>query len=216
MRKVLAAVCAPGAVLASLACASLAHAPLAHADDREASGGTSIAYSHKGQFGIYSQFGVGYRALFRYNNNDYCGESGKSVCTGTTPPWVELGISYAPSKSIELITDFRIGLTNDFRPDTVTSKAPRELVLAPGIKAFVDDSGSVKWFTTFQVALDFTDYSADNVAASLDVGLRNVNGVLIDLHRTFGFYVHVGETIGFVRWLRFEMDGGLGLQARFP
>ncbi len=190
--------------------------PVAHAEDREAEGGTSISYRHKGQFGIYSQIGAGYRAIFRYDTNDYCGEANKSVCTGFAPPWIELGVSYAPTNSIELITDVRFGLGDDFRPDTATAKAPHELVIAPGIKVFVDDSGSVKWFTTFQVALDFTDYSVDNVAASTDVGFRNVNGVLIDLHRTFGFYVHVGETIGFVRWLRFEMDGGIGLQARFP
>jgi len=200
----------------SLIVCSLSLTSGARAEDREASGGTSIAYEHKGQFGIYSQVGVGYRAIFRYNTNDYCGTNGTSVCTGLAPPFIELGLSYAPLSNVELITDLRLGLTDDFRPDTVTAKAPRQLVLAPGVKFYINDKGSLKWFTTFQVAFDFSDYSSDNVSTSVDLAFRNVNGILIDLHRTFGFYIHFGETIGFVRWLRFEMSGGVGLQARFP
>jgi hypothetical protein len=189
---------------------------VAHAEDQEASGGTSISYQHKGQFGIYSQIGIGYRAIFRYDVNDYCGKAGSGVCTGMAPPYVELGVSYAPTNHIELITDVRFGLTDDFRPDTVTTKAPHEFVLSPGIKVYLDDKGSLKWFTSFQVAFDFSDYSSDNVSASVDLGFRNVNGLLVDLHQSFGVYVNVGETVGFVRWLRFELDAGIGIQARFP
>jgi hypothetical protein len=29
-------------------------------------------------------------------------------------------------------------------------------------------------------------------------------------------YLQFGETIGFVRWLRFDIDGGVGVQARLP
>ncbi len=54
------------------------------------------------------------------------------------------------------------------------------------------------------------------MSAATDLGLRNVNGFLVDLHRTFGIYVHVGETISFVRWLRFEIDGGIGMMVRVP
>ena len=190
--------------------------PVARAEDRVATGGTSISYEHKGQFGIYSQFGVGYRAIFRYHVNDYCGTAGQAVCTGLAPPYMEIGLSYAPISNLELITDFRIGLIDDFRPDTATQKAPRELALAPGIKLYINDKGSLKLFTTFQVAFDFADYSVDNVSQSVDVAFRNVNGLLVDLHQSFGIYVHVGETVGFVRWLRFEIDGGVGVQARFP
>jgi hypothetical protein len=188
----------------------------ARADDKEATGGTSISYKHKGQFGFYSQLGVGYRAIFRYNGSDFCGEAGKGVCTGTTPPWIELGVSYGVSNAFEILVDMRLGLGADFLPDTSTAKAPHEFVVAPGFKFYVNDLGSIKWFSTLQFAIDGTDYSSSGPAASVDVGIRNVNGILVDLHRTFGIYAHFGETIGFVRWLRFEMDGGIGLQVRFP
>jgi hypothetical protein len=41
-------------------------------------------------------------------------------------------------------------------------------------------------------------------------------GIELDLHRTFGLYVHFGETMTFVNWLRFDLHAGVGLQARFP
>jgi hypothetical protein len=31
-----------------------------------------------------------------------------------------------------------------------------------------------------------------------------------------GFYFQFGETIGFRRWFRIELDVGLGVQVRFP
>ena len=56
----------------------------------------------------------------------------------------------------------------------------------------------------------------DRFEEGTDFALRNVNGILLDIHRNYGMYLHFGETIGFVRWLRFEIDGGVGVQVRFP
>jgi hypothetical protein len=187
----------------------------AFADD-ELSGGVHIQYNHRGQFQLYTQGGVGYRAIFTYNRNDYCGSAGTRVCTNLAPPFIEFGLAFAPTSSLELITDVRWGLAADFKPAGSTGDPPRQFAVAPGFRIYIDDAGSSKFFTTLQLALDFTDYSIDNNAKSIDVGVRNVNGLLLDLHRTFGVYLFVGETIGFLRWLRFEMDGGLGLQIRFP
>ena len=49
-----------------------------------------------------------------------------------------------------------------------------------------------------------------------DFGVRNANGLMFEVMRNFGFYIQFGETVGFVRWLRFEIDGGAGVQARIP
>jgi hypothetical protein len=185
----------------------------AHADE-EAEGGTHRSWSHKGQVGIHAQVGQGYRFIAPYGE-EYCGTSG-SVCTAAPPPFLDLGISYAPTRSLELLVEMRLGITTDFKPQRAGSDSPRPFVFAPGIKYYVDDSGSAKIFSTLQVSFDRTDYSASGAATSTDVGVRNVNGVLLDVHRTFGIYLHVGMTLGFVRWMRFEVDGGLGIQARFP
>src|SRR5438477_9189014 len=109
----------------AVSAALLLGAHAAHAEDREARGGTSIAYNHAGQFGLYTQLGIGYRALFRYNENDFCGSAASGVCTGFGSPWIELGGSWATSSRVELITDLRIGLPSHFAPDTARAKAPR-------------------------------------------------------------------------------------------
>lgn len=176
---------------------------------------SSVSMTHKGQFGVHVQPGVGYRVLFPYNE-EYCGQSAKSVCTGRSPTFVELGLSFGVSRSVELLADFRYGVEGDFVLPASSADAPHALVVAPGVKVYMDEEGTTKFFSTLQVAFDFTDFSGALVAEGMDVGLRNVNGVQIDLHRTFGIYLHFGETIGFVRWLRFELDAGIGLQARFP
>jgi hypothetical protein len=193
----------------------------ARATDKEATGGTTITYKHKGQVGIYTQLGVGYRAIFPYHSNDFCGEStatggAKSACTGFTPGFIDVGISYAFTNTVEVLGDVRIGLGQDFKPETASGAAPHVLAIAPGFKFYVNEAGSVKWFSTVQLAIDLTDYSTSGVAASTDIGLKNVNGILVDLHRTFGIYGHVGETVSFVRWLSFELDFGIGMQVRFP
>jgi hypothetical protein len=195
----------------------IASAGLARAagEDYEATGGTEKAYKHGGQFKLYAQTGLGYRLIFRYNDDDFCGQAGKTNCRGSVPFWVEAGVGYGITDSFELLADVRIGLAEDLSPST-TEKGPKQLVIAPGMRIFIDDAGSFKFFTTFQLAIDRTDYSASNVATATDFGVRNVNGFLIDLHRTFGVYLHIGETIGFVRWLRFEVDGGIGMMVRLP
>jgi hypothetical protein len=187
---------------------------VALAEDYEATGGTERAYRHGGQFKIYTQVGIGYRLIYRYDNNDYCGQAGQTQCRDSTPPWIEFGLGYGITDSFEVLTDIRVGLGGDFKPEGSPDSGPKQFVIAPGVRIFIDDAGSIKFFTTFQLAIDRTDY--EGVKTATDFGLRNVNGLLVDLHRTFGIYAHVGETVGFARWLRFEVDGGLGMMVRLP
>ncbi len=176
----------------------------------------SVVDSHEGQFGIYAQVGIGYRALFRYQSNQFCGQAGQAVCTGTEPPFMEIGLDYAVSRQVELLAEVRFGLSDDFKPSTSTGSAPKELGFNPGVKIYLDETGTTKLFTTFQIAIDRTNYAVDNVAAPTDIGLRNVNGFQFDVHRTFGIYLHLGETLSFVRWASVALDGGIGMQVRFP
>lgn len=179
-----------------------------------------MSYSHRNQVGIQFQLGTGYRAIAPYRE-EFCGQrksngENRAFCTGRSPAFLDVGLSYGVTSSLELLVEFRIGLESDFTPIGSAADAPRPLMLAPGLKLYIDDAGSTKFFSTLQVAFDFTDYTASGAEDGTDVGVRNVNGLLIDLHRTFGVYAHAGLTIGFVRWLRFEVEGGLGMQARFP
>jgi hypothetical protein len=204
--------------LALLALALLA-SRTAFAADEEADGGTKISYSHRHQVGVHAQLGGGYRVLAMYEGDQdvgFCGQAGKNVCTGTSPVFLEVGLSFGVSRSVELLADFRLGLQEDFRPGGSGADAPRAIAFQPGLKIYIDDEGSLKFFSTLQLTFDFTDFSANGIDEGTDFGVRNVNGLQVDLHKTFGFYLVAGPTIGFVRWLRFEVDGGVGIQARFP
>jgi len=46
--------------------------------------------------------------------------------------------------------------------------------------------------------------------------VRNLNGLWFDLDDSYGFYGYVGETLSFSRWLRFELEAGVGFQGRYP
>jgi hypothetical protein len=37
-----------------------------------------------------------------------------------------------------------------------------------------------------------------------------------DLHHAYGFYVFVGETLTFKRWLMGDLEAGIGIQGRYP
>ena len=36
-----------------------------------------------------------------------------------------------------------------------------------------------------------------------------------DVDRAYGVYAFVGETASFVRWMRFELEAGIGFQGRY-
>ncbi len=220
LQATLAVVTSAAALVAATLAPSLA---LAEGEpDTEAAEPT---YSHKGQFGVHLQPGTGYRVLFPYNE-EYCGQTSdegpKSVCTGRSPFYLDVGLSFGVTHSLELIADLRLGLEQDFE-SLAGGAGPKQLSFAAGLRLFVDPDGKFKFFSTLQGVVETTDYSATTGGAGgppledvADFGVRNVNGVQLDLHRTFGVFVHFGETVTFANWLRFELHGGVGVQARFP
>lgn len=188
--------------------------PRAALADDEADGGTKRAWSHKGQFGVSVDFGTGYRSIFPYDE-EWCGST-DAVCSARAPFFVDFTLTYGVTRAVELVADVRLGLEDDFQPAQLSQEAPTPISFGGGVRFYVDDTGSSKFFTSFLVGLDQTDYSGSGSSVRTDVLLRNVNGLLIDFHRTFGAYVFLGANLGFVRWLSFQVDAGVGLQARFP
>ena len=47
----------------------------------------------------------------------------------------------------------------------------------------------------------------------MESGLHS--GLWFDLARSYGVYVFVGETATVARWMRFELEGGIGVQGRY-
>lgn len=179
---------------------------------------------HKGQFGASVRVGVGLRGIATYDPSVYCGVTDSNakygyapVCTGRSPVTLGLEASYGVTAKIELLAELDLGLERDFAATPAQSDGPRALVLAPGARFFFSETGRVRTFVTAQAVLDFTDYhTASGAGRGADFGVRSLQGVWVDLHRSYGFYVYAGETATFSRWLDAQLEAGIGFQARYP
>jgi hypothetical protein len=167
--------------------------------------------AHYQQFGIAILPGTGYRGIFPYQEMINCGQPEKRVCTGRLPVFLDVQPSFGFARRWDVLIDLRFGLGQDFT-------GARQFAVAPGVRYWVDPEDSAKFFATAQIAYDTTPQHADGTALKHndDVAFRNSNGFMFEVMRNFGVYIQFGETIGFVRWLRFEIDGGIGVQARLP
>ncbi len=180
-------------------------------------------YSHKGQLQVSLRLGVGMRAIIAYDDADYCGETDSmnggnaAVCTGRVPFSFDLELGYGIARKIDLIAEIRVGIEEDFTA-TVTGAGdgPRMFHLSPGLRFFFSDSKTLKLFTTAQLVFDFAGYKdAGGQDRGADFGVRNLNGLWLDLDRAYGFYAYVGETATFGRWLLTQLEAGVGVSARF-
>jgi hypothetical protein len=166
--------------------------------------------SHHLQFGIALLPGTGYRAIFPYQEGINCGQLNKRVCSGRLPTFLDVQPSFGFAERWDVLIDLRFGLEEDFM-------GSREFALAPGVRYWVDPQDQWKFFTTVQVVYDATPQHQQGVLPhNDDIAVRNSNGFMFEVMRNFGAYVQFGETIGFRRWLRFEIDAGVGVQARLP
>lgn len=169
--------------------------------------------NHERQTGLGLMPGLGYRVIAPYRDHQVCGDSSgdasKRVCTSAVPAFLDLQLSFGITHRLDLLLDMRFGLAHD--PATVSS---HQFALAPGLRIWLDEDVALKFYTTAQLLYDSTDYSG--VVASNDFGVRNANGLMYDLIRNVGFYLQFGESFGFRRWFRIELDAGLGVQVRFP
>jgi len=186
----------------------------AHGEER-ALDETSPEESNRGQFGVQVRMGSGYRGIFPYND-EYCGspqeDANNDFCSNRTPVFLDFGLSYRVLDRLDLLLEMRLGLEADFGINE-SSDGPRDRLYAPGVRVYFREGGTAKVFSTLQFVVDTTSYDQTD---DTDLAVKNVTGFQIDPHRTVGVFFFFGETVGWRRWLRFEMEGGLGLQARFP
>jgi len=164
--------------------------------------------SHDRQLGIAVSPGTGFRVLFPYQEGIYCGEIGKRVCSARLPAYLDVQASFGFTAHWDVLAELRLGLEDDFA-------RTRAVAVIPGVRYWVDPSQRIKFFTTLQLDVDLTEQH-NRALTGYDLAVHNGNGLMFEVMRDLGFYVQLSETIGFVRWLRFEIDVGAGVQARFP
>lgn len=180
--------------------------------------------SHKGMFEVSLRAAVGLRAIVSYDKTDYCGATDAStstgnapVCTGRAPFAFDLELGYGIARRIDVFAELRLGLETDFhQTPQASAPGPRMLHVSPGARFFFSDAKSSKLFTTAQLVFDFAGYKdAGGADRGTDFGVRNMNGLWFDLEKAYGFYVYLGETATFSRWMRFELELGVGFQGRY-
>jgi hypothetical protein len=172
------------------------------------------ALDHKHQLGLAVLPGIGYRVIARYNDRQVCvdhsEDDSKWVCTNDVPFFMDFQVAFGITSKFDLITDLRLGLAHD-----EAVGIGRQFAVSPGLRVWLDNDVRVKFFTTLQAVIDHTAQNSTTVEDT-DFGVRNSNGLMYDAIRNVGFYFQFGETIGFRRWFRIELDLGLGVQVRFP
>jgi hypothetical protein len=163
---------------------------------------------HKYQLGIALLPGAGFRGIAPYEDGINCGEQAKRVCTGKLPFFIDVQPSFGFAEHWDVLVDLRFGIESDFTRS-------RQFAIAPGVRYWVDPELPFKFFATIQGVFDATA-QGDPRLENNDFGVRNSNGLMFDLMSNLGIYMQFGETLAFRRWLRFEIDGGVGVQARIP
>jgi hypothetical protein len=180
-----------------------------------AGAGETTNLSHYLQSGLSIMPGTGYRLIVPYKEHVYCadssGISSKRVCSRRIPFFLDIQLSFGALSRMDIILDLRFGLEQD-----PAISGSHQFAVAPGLRFWLDQERAFKFFTTLQFVYDYTDFSGSPGVQSHDFGLRNANGLIFDPIRNVGFFVQFGETIGFRRWFRIDVDVGLGAQIRFP
>ena len=187
---------------------------VAHADDGVV---PPKPNDHLHQFALGLQVPIGVRAIITYNN-EWCGVRGDNgsanatACIGRTPFTLDFEPAFGVKANLELMMEVRVGLERDFGGTTGNYSGPRLFQWAPGVRFYFSEAGRSKLFSTAQLAFDFTGYDGKPA----DFFLRNVNGFQLDLDPSYGLYFFVGEEAAFRRWFDFEVEGGIGIQGRYP
>ena len=178
---------------------------------------------HVGQFGISLRAALGMRALAPYDKAVYCGSLDKStssgyapVCVGRSPFVLDLEASYGLRAKLDAFLEIRLGIETDFGSSPTANDGPHIVHVSPGIRVFFSEARRSKLFSTAQLVLDFSGYKdSSGLTRGADFGVRNLNGLWFEIDKSYAAYVYVGETLTFVRWLSFELEGGVGFQVRY-
>jgi hypothetical protein len=182
-----------------------------------------VSTDHRHQFGLSARVAFGLRGVATYDDVDYCGtrssDTGSgfaAVCIGRAPISLDLEASYGIARKRELILELRLGLERDYGAVPGVD-GPRTHFIAPGVRLFFSEAKTSKLFTQVQLVVDWTNYKdGSGQYRGTDYGFRNLNGLWFDLHHAYGFYIFVGETLTFSRWLMGDLEAGIGIQGRYP
>ncbi len=172
---------------------------------------TRLRWGHRMQGELRVTASVGYAIAIHYERSPPCDAVGSTFCHGRTPFTLDFAGGFGVLEWLEVEARFRLGVEQT-QGLSITNGVGSALPMAAGVgvRAYGSESSRFKFGFGAAVLLDFTANQPLDVVARLDQGIH------YDVARNFAFYVQVGETIQFLRNLYAGIDGGLGVQGRFP
>ena len=180
---------------------------------------------HGHQFGVELGLGLGYRLIKPYGDI-WCGERtndpdnpNEPFCSSMSPLFLDMGLSFGATASVEVVVHTRMGLMKDPISDR------RPISLFAGVRLWVDSEGAFKWALGLEGMVDFTKQDGTKQQRpgygipkqdELDAGGRFYGQIQYDFLQYVGIYAQFSGLVGALRWLRVELEGIVGVQARLP
>lgn len=179
------------------------------------------SFSHRYQVSLDAAIGLGGSFLITYKDSTWCGTrdggENETFCMGMTPAHVDLGVGFGIVHQLEIMAEFRLGLTRD----TVGN---RPFMFMPGLRIWIDAHKQFKVAMALLLVLDFTkqegsqqsSYGLPEKGENLDVGGRLYVQLQYDFLRFVGLFGRLGVTTTVLRWVQINLEAQIGVQARFP
>ncbi len=174
--------------------------------------------SHRLQVSVDFAVGLGAAFLVTYEDTTWCGQGdpgpdNDSFCTGMAPVYLDFGLGFSVLDSLEIVTDFRLGVTRDMVGN-------RPLMLMPGLRLWIDPKLPFKIGIAFQMVIDFTKLEQSTnlppKGQKLDLGARFYTQFQFDFLRYIGLFGRIGLVGTFQKWIGLNLEAQIGVQARFP
>lgn len=152
----------------------------------------------------------GYTFAIRYGSGDACDSIGRTFCHGRAPVMMDFAAGFGVAEWLEIEARFRLGVESVFGVEPTSAGRGLPMQAGVGIRGYSGEANRLKFAVGVAVLADFTANQGTDVVARIDENLH------FDVVRQFGFYFQLGETIQPLRAFTFSLDGGLGVQGRFP
>jgi hypothetical protein len=177
--------------------------------------GEAPTYGHGWQFGLRAGLALGYKVLIRFDDSPPCdGDGDQKVCGHSTPPALDLALSYGVLDSIEPYIWMRIGLD-----ETIKTQTEATSLIGAGVRIYTTSDSQIKLFFEPGLALELeggTSAAQPWANYSTDYLVHAHFGLQYDFLRHLGLYASAGPNVTFVRAIGTEFEGSIGLQGRAP
>lgn len=174
------------------------------------SAATRLPWGHRLQGEVRVGVNEGYTFAIRYGSGAACDTARSTFCRGRSPVMMDFAAGFGVLEWLEVEARFRLGAESVFGVEASSLGRGLPLQAGLGLRAYNGEASRLKFALGVAVLADFT-YGQD-----LDVVARVEEGIHYDVVRQFGFYFQLGETIQPLRAFTLGLDGGIGIQGRFP